>query len=96
MSTRQGSAGGRRNRPRVSAGRVVVGVEFRVTFRKEPEGGYTALVSALPGCVTWGQDMRQAHKQVRDAITGYLDCLIRRNRVRDTIRKCVESLAKKK
>ncbi len=41
-------------------------------FRPEPEGGYTASVPALPGCVTHGRTIEEAREMVRDAISGYI------------------------
>lgn len=45
---------------------------FRIIFRPEPEGGYTVLVPSLPGCITYGADMREAKEMAQDAITAYL------------------------
>jgi hypothetical protein len=33
---------------------------YRVILRPEPEGGYTALVPSLPGCITYGEDVEEA------------------------------------
>lgn len=33
---------------------------FRIMLRKEPEGGYTAYVPSLPGCVTYGETIDEA------------------------------------
>jgi hypothetical protein len=30
---------------------------YNIMLRPEPEGGYTALVPALPGCVTYGRPL---------------------------------------
>ena len=49
---------------------------YRITLRKEPEGGYTVQVPALPGCVTYGKTVEEAIEMSRDAITGYVDSLI--------------------
>ena len=49
---------------------------YRITLRKEPEGGYTVQVPALPGCVTCGKTMEEAIEMSRDAITGYVESLI--------------------
>ena len=43
---------------------------YNVTLRPEPEGGYIALVPALPGCVTHGRTSRRAREMARDAISG--------------------------
>lgn len=51
------------------------GYAYHTLFRPEPEGGYTVLVPSLPGCVTYGRTLEEAHKMVRDAIAGYLASL---------------------
>ena len=43
-------------------------LSYRVLLRKEPEGGYTAIVPTLPGCVTYGDT-------IEEAIEGYLESL---------------------
>ncbi|MBI5620838.1 type II toxin-antitoxin system HicB family antitoxin [Candidatus Gottesmanbacteria bacterium] len=48
---------------------------FTVAFQKEPDGGYTAIVPALPGCVTWGETVEAAQVAVREAIQSYLGSL---------------------
>ena len=48
---------------------------FNIMLRPEPEGGYTALVPALPGCVTHGRTLDEAREMARDAISGYIASL---------------------
>jgi antitoxin HicB len=48
---------------------------FHVVLRPEPEGGFTAIVSILPGCVTYGRTLAEAKKMARDAISGYIESL---------------------
>lgn len=48
---------------------------FTVVFQKEPDGGYTAIVPALPGCVTWGETIEAAKSAAREAIESYLGSL---------------------
>jgi antitoxin HicB len=48
---------------------------YKVMLRPEPEGGYTALVPALPGCVTYGRTVDEAKKMAKDAIGGYFESL---------------------
>ncbi|MGH9775044.1 MAG: type II toxin-antitoxin system HicB family antitoxin [Candidatus Acidiferrales bacterium] len=48
---------------------------FNIVLRPEPEGGYTAIVPALPGCVTYGRTLAEAKKMAKDAITGYIESL---------------------
>lgn len=48
---------------------------FNIVLRPEPEGGFTALVPALPGCVTYGRTLAEAKEMARDAIAGYIESL---------------------
>ena len=52
---------------------------YNVVLRPEPEGGYTALVPALPGCVTYGRTLKEAQEMAKDAISGYIACLRKHN-----------------
>ncbi len=51
-------------------------LSYRITLRRKPEGGYTVLVPALPGCITYGKTVEEAIEMSRDAITGYVESLI--------------------
>ncbi len=48
---------------------------YNIMLRPEPEGGFTAIVPALPGCVTYGRTLAEARKMARDAISGYIESL---------------------
>ncbi len=48
---------------------------FNIVLRPEPKGGFTAMVPALPGCVTYGRTLAEAKKMAKDAITGYIESL---------------------
>ncbi|MBU7024602.1 MAG: type II toxin-antitoxin system HicB family antitoxin [Theionarchaea archaeon] len=48
---------------------------YRILLRNEPEGGYTARVSSLPGCVTFGDSMEEAIVMAREAIELYIESL---------------------
>ncbi len=52
---------------------------YNIIFRPEPEGGYTALVPALPGCVTHGRTLAEAREMAKDAISGYVASLRKHN-----------------
>jgi antitoxin HicB len=52
---------------------------FNIILRPEPEGGFTAIVPALPGCVTYGRSLAEARTMVRDAIAGYVESLRKHN-----------------
>lgn len=49
---------------------------YRISLRKEPEGSYTVMVPALPGCITYGKTVEEAIEMSKDAISGYLESLI--------------------
>ncbi len=48
---------------------------YRVLLNKEPEGGFTALVPMLPGCITYGETMDEAIVNVKEAIELYMESL---------------------
>jgi len=48
---------------------------FNVVLRPEPEGGFTASVPALPGCVTYGRTLAEARRMAKDAVSGYIASL---------------------
>lgn len=50
---------------------------YNIMLRPEPEGGFTAVVPALPGCVTYGRTLSEAREMARDAISGYVASLRR-------------------
>lgn len=50
-------------------------LSYTVLFQKEPEGGYTAFVPTLPGCVTYGNDLTHAKNMVQEAIELYIESL---------------------
>lgn len=47
-------------------------LQFNIMFRPEPEGGFTAIVPSLPGCITYGKDLNKAKQAAIDAIEGYV------------------------
>jgi antitoxin HicB len=48
---------------------------YNIMLRPEPEGGFTAIVPALPGCVTYGRTLAEARTMAKDAIFGYIESL---------------------
>ena len=50
-------------------------ISYRILLKKEPEGGYTATVPSLPGCVTYGESIEEATIMVKEAIELYLESL---------------------
>ncbi len=48
---------------------------YKILLTKEPEGTYTANVPALPGCVTYGDNIEHAIQMAREAIELYIEHL---------------------
>lgn len=48
---------------------------YRVLLNKEPEGGFTVTVPALPGCITYGDNLDHALAMAKEAIEGYIEVL---------------------
>lgn len=45
---------------------------YKILLTKEPEGAYTVTVPALPGCVTYGENVDHAISMGREAIELYI------------------------
>jgi len=50
-------------------------LHYNIVFKPEPEGGFTVIVPSLPGCITFGKDLKQAKEMAIDAISGYVASL---------------------
>ena len=48
---------------------------YTAIFQKEPEGGYTVIIPALKGCVTYGETIEEASIAAKEAIESYLGSL---------------------
>ena len=48
-------------------------VIFKVILEPSDEGGYTAFVPSLPGCVSEGDTVSEAMDNVREAVELYLE-----------------------
>lgn len=46
---------------------------YRILLNKEPEGQYTVMVPALPGCVTYGENVDHAIQMAKEAIAVYIE-----------------------
>ena len=50
-------------------------MRYTVVLEQEEDGGYVAIVPALPGCVSQGDDRAEALANIREAIELYIeDC----------------------
>ena len=45
---------------------------FKPLLHKEPEGSYTLTVPALPGCITYGENIDHAIEMAKEAIELYI------------------------
>lgn len=50
-------------------------IEYPAVFEPQEEGGYTVVFPDLNGCVTEGEDLEDAMRNAREALTGYLESL---------------------
>jgi predicted RNase H-like HicB family nuclease len=48
-------------------------MQLEVVLEPSEEGGYTVFVPALPGCLSEGDDMEDAIRNIREAIELYLE-----------------------
>ena len=49
---------------------------YKVLLNPEPEGGFTATVPSLPGCITYGETVDEAMLMAEEAIVLYVDSLV--------------------
>ena len=54
---------------------------YKIHLHKEEEGGFTAIIPALPGCVTYGENLDEAISMVKEAIELYIEELKDRNEI---------------
>ncbi len=48
-------------------------MDLDIVLEKQKEGGFTAYVPALPGCISEGETKSEARKNIREAILLYLE-----------------------
>ncbi len=48
-------------------------MEFYVVLEEQEEGGYTAYVPSLPGCISQGETKEEAIENIKEAIELYLE-----------------------
>lgn len=53
--------------------------QYTIVLEPCEEGGFTVTVPALPGCITEGNDFKQAIDNIKEAIEGYLISLLKHN-----------------
>ena len=53
-------------------------LRYKIMLRKEGDGTYTVIVPSLPGCLTFGRTAEEALAMAKDAIEGFVACMIAR------------------
>lgn len=48
-------------------------LEYNVIFTAEDEGGFSAYVPDLPGCISQGETFEETQKNIKEAIELYLE-----------------------
>ncbi|MEN9626237.1 MAG: hypothetical protein RL557_565 [archaeon] len=48
-------------------------MELKIVLEEQEEGGYTVFVPALPGCISQGETVEDAIKNIKEAVLLYLD-----------------------
>jgi antitoxin HicB len=51
-------------------------LNYRIRLEREEDGGYTVIVPALAGCVTFGETVEEAIEMAKEAIEGYIETLM--------------------
>ena len=46
---------------------------YKILLNKEPEGQYTVTVPALPGCITYGDNIEHAIEMAKEAVRLYIE-----------------------
>jgi len=59
-------------------------LQFNIVFRPEKEGGFTATVPLLPGCISYGKTLSEAKNMIADAIDGYIFSMKKRGEIVET------------
>ncbi len=48
-------------------------LSYKVIFEPAEEGGFTAYVPSLPGCISEGDTYEEAMKNIKEAISGWIE-----------------------
>lgn len=54
-------------------------MKYRIILEQDEDGVFVAECPSLPGCVSQGKTRKEALKNIKDAITGYLESLKKHN-----------------
>ena len=53
-------------------------LRYKILLRKEDDETYTVIVPSLPGCLTFGHNVEEALEMAKEAIEGFIECMIAR------------------
>ena len=53
-------------------------LRYRIILRDEEDGTFTVIVPSLPGCLTFGHTVEDALAMAKEAIEGFVECMIAR------------------
>lgn len=53
-------------------------LRYKIMLRKEEDGTCTVIVPSLPGCLTFGRTVEEALAMSKEAIEGFVACMIAR------------------
>ena len=51
-------------------------MNFKVIVEKDEDGFFIATVPALPGCISQGKSEKEALKNIKEAISLHISCLV--------------------
>ncbi len=51
-------------------------MDIKIVLEEQDEGGFTVYVPSLPGCISQGENVEDALKNIKEAIELYLDAEI--------------------
>ncbi len=54
-------------------------MKYRIILEQDEDGIFVAECPSLPGCISQGKTRKEAVKNIRDAIHGYLESLKKHN-----------------
>lgn len=54
---------------------------YKLRLVREPQGGYTVFVPALPGCITYGESIDEAIEMAKEAVSLYVEDLTERGEI---------------
>ena len=58
---------------------IALHMKYRIMLEQDEDGMFVAECPSLPGCVSQGKTRKEALKNIKDAIKGYLESLRKHN-----------------